>query len=184
MIVTLKTQGLQTLEQIRAFLAGSAPLSFAVPQREAAYGFVAAQLSHFGYRRLGKADKGLVHRYLCKVTGLSRAQLARLIAQHAGTGRIEDRSGSPSRPLRAPLHGRGRAAAGRSSARCMARCPDRPRVRGSETTTVARPPASRWRVALRAWRPVAWAKTADAPLGGDRGKNAICVVRRLPVLSV
>jgi hypothetical protein len=38
MIVTLKTQGLQTLEQIRAFLAGSAPLSFAAPQREAAYG--------------------------------------------------------------------------------------------------------------------------------------------------
>jgi hypothetical protein len=99
MIVTLKTQGLQTLEQIRAFLAGSAPLSFAVPQREAAYGFVAAQLSHFGYRRLGKADKGLVHRYLCKVTGISRAQMTRLIAQYRATGRVLDRRGPPAAPF-------------------------------------------------------------------------------------
>lgn len=99
MIVTLKTQGLQALEQIRAFLAGSAPLSFAVPQREAAYGFVAAQLCHFDYLRLGKADKGLVHRYLCKVTGISRAQLTRLIAQYRATGRVLDRRGPPAAPF-------------------------------------------------------------------------------------
>ena len=48
-----------------------------------------------GYPRLGKADKGLVKHYLRKVTGLSRAQLTRLIAQHRATGRIEDRRGSP-----------------------------------------------------------------------------------------
>lgn len=99
MIVTLKTQGLQTLEQIRAFLAGSAPLSFAAPQREAAYGFIAAQLCHFGYLRLGKADKGLVHRYLCKVTGISRAQMTRLIAQYRATGRVVDRRGPPAQPF-------------------------------------------------------------------------------------
>jgi len=99
MIVTLKAQGLQTLEQIRAFLAGSAPLSFAAPQREAAYGFIAAQLCHFGYLRLGKADKGLVHRYLCKVTGISRAQMTRLIAQYRATGRVVDRRGPPAQPF-------------------------------------------------------------------------------------
>lgn len=44
MIVTLKTHGLQTLEQGRAYLAGSAPLSCAAPQRETAYGFIPAQL--------------------------------------------------------------------------------------------------------------------------------------------
>jgi|GEM_PF-5172163 hypothetical protein len=32
----LKTQGLQMLVQIRAFLAGSTPLSLTAPQREAA----------------------------------------------------------------------------------------------------------------------------------------------------
>lgn len=37
MIVTLKTQGLQTLEQVCAFLEGSQPLGFQAPAREAAY---------------------------------------------------------------------------------------------------------------------------------------------------
>lgn len=99
MIVTLKTHGLQTLEQLRAFLDGSAPLGFAAPERAAAYGFVAEQLCHFGYLRLGKADKGLVHRYLCKVTGLSRAQMTRLIAQYRASGRVVDRRGPPARPF-------------------------------------------------------------------------------------
>lgn len=99
MIVTFKTQGLQTLEQVRAFLAGSAALDFSVPQREAAYGFVAGQLGRFGYRRLGKADKGLLRRYLVKVTGLSRAQMTRLIAQYVASGRIADRRGPPPAPF-------------------------------------------------------------------------------------
>ena len=58
MIVTLKTQGLQTLEQVRAFLEGAQPLDFQTPQREAAYEFVSQHLRHFGYIRLGKTDKG------------------------------------------------------------------------------------------------------------------------------
>lgn len=99
MIVTLKTQGLQTLEQVRGFLTGGAPLDFTVPQRKAAYRFVAAQLCHFGYLKLGKADKGLVHRYLCKLTGMSRAQMTRLIGQYRRCGRIEDRRGPPARPF-------------------------------------------------------------------------------------
>ncbi len=60
---------------------------------------MAAQFCHFDYLRLGKADKGLVHRYLCKVAGISRAQLTPLVAQHAATGRIEDRHGPPAQPF-------------------------------------------------------------------------------------
>jgi len=51
MIVTLKTQGLQTLEQIHAFLEGTQPLGFEALQREAAYDFIAQQL-----RRVGADD--------------------------------------------------------------------------------------------------------------------------------
>jgi len=99
MLVTLKTQGLQTLEQIRAFLEGSQPLGFEAPRREAAYAFVGQQLRRFSYARLGKADKGLVRRYLCKVTGFSRAQMTRLIRQLRDTGRIIDRRGAPAQPF-------------------------------------------------------------------------------------
>jgi len=99
MIVTLKTQGLQTLEQIRAFLEGAQPLGFEAPQRETAYDFITQQLRHFAYQRLSKVDKGLVRRYLCKVTGLSRAQMTRLITQFCDTGRIRDRRGPPAKPF-------------------------------------------------------------------------------------
>jgi hypothetical protein len=99
MIVTLRTHGLQTLEQVRAFLKGSSPLDFVAPQRDAAYGFVEDQLRRFGYPRLGKADKGLVRQYLCKVTRLSRAQMTRLIAQYTRSGRVADRRGAPARPF-------------------------------------------------------------------------------------
>lgn len=95
----LKTQGLQSLEQVRAFLEGAQPLGFEAPAREAAYEWIATELRRLGYARLGKADKGLVRRYLEKVTGLSRAQLSRLIRQFRDTGRIRDRRGPPARPF-------------------------------------------------------------------------------------
>lgn len=99
MIVTLRTEGLQSLEQIKAFLEGSTSLGFEPPGREVVYGWVAAELRRFGYARLGKADKGLVRRYLAKVTSLSRAQLTRLITQFVQTGQISDRRGRPARPF-------------------------------------------------------------------------------------
>jgi len=99
MIVTLKTQRLQTLEQIEAFLEGSQPLGFEPPQRSAAYEFIAQNLRRFGYARLGRAQKGVLRRYLCKVTATSRAQMTRLIAQFTRTGRIQDHRGPPARPF-------------------------------------------------------------------------------------
>lgn len=99
MIVTLKTQGLQTLEQVRAFLEGAQSLGFTAPAREAAYDWIACELRRFQYSRLGKADKGLVRRYLEKVTGISRAQMTRLISQFRSTGRIVDRRGPPAKPF-------------------------------------------------------------------------------------
>ena len=100
MIVTLQTQRVRTLEQVRAFVEGSESVDFAEGDREGAYALVRRTLVQLGYHRLGKPDKGLVKRYLGKVTGCSRAQLTRLIRQHRETGRIEDRRGvAPVRPF-------------------------------------------------------------------------------------
>ncbi len=99
MIVTLQTHALKTVAQIRAFLEGSQPLAIKIPQREAAYTFIAQTLRRFRYTRLSKADKGLLKGYLAKVTGLSRAQLTRLIAQYRATGSVQDRRGTPARPF-------------------------------------------------------------------------------------
>ena len=99
MIVTLKTQGLQSLEQICAFLEGTQPLGFEAPSREAAYEWIAAELRRFVYLRLGRAGRGCLRRYLCKVTGFSRAQITRLIAQFRERGHIAERHGPPAKPF-------------------------------------------------------------------------------------
>ena len=85
---------------MRAFVEGSEAVDFAGAERESVYEFVRRALVRLDYERLGKSDKGLVRRYLAKVTGLSRAQLTRLIGQHRETGRIEDRrGGAPACPF-------------------------------------------------------------------------------------
>jgi DNA-binding transcriptional ArsR family regulator len=99
MIVTLKTQGLQTLDQIRAFVEGAQGLDFAAPAREEAYDWIAGELRRFQYPHLGKVARGWMHRYLEKVTGLSRAQVTRLISQFRAGGQIRDRRGQPSKPF-------------------------------------------------------------------------------------
>ena len=100
MIVTLQTQRVQTLEQVRRVAEGTEPVDFAPADRASADDFIGRTLVQFEYSALGKADKGALKAYLGKMTGLSRAQLTRLMAQHRSTGRIRDRrGGGPSRPF-------------------------------------------------------------------------------------
>jgi transposase InsO family protein len=77
------------LEQIRAFLAGSGGLRFAGQQREEVYRWVEKTLVRLEYASLDKPGKGLVRLYLSRMTGLSRAQVTRLIALQRCTGRVE-----------------------------------------------------------------------------------------------
>ncbi len=99
MIVTLLTHRLQTLEQVRAFLDGTDAIELAAADRQAACDFISQALKHFRYQRLGKVERGLITRYLGRVTGLSRQQLVRLIAQCRLTGAIHDRRGTPAKPF-------------------------------------------------------------------------------------
>src|ERR1051326_2718061 len=78
-----------SLEQIRAFLAGSAPVQFSGQGREEVYAWVEKTLVRLEYGGLGKSGKGLVRRYLAQMTGLSRAQVTRLITGYSTTGRVK-----------------------------------------------------------------------------------------------
>ena len=100
MILSLHVERLRTPEQVRAFLDGSEPVDFNPVSRDEAYAFVSRMLTRFDYARLGKPDRGLVTRFLDKATGLSRAQLTRLVRQFAKTGQVVDRrGGAPRRPF-------------------------------------------------------------------------------------
>ncbi len=95
----LDTHRLQTLDQVREFLAGSAGLALQPQRRADAYALVATTAQRFDYALCGKTDKGLLRRFLSRATGLSRAQVTRLLRQHRTTGAVTDRRGAPRRPF-------------------------------------------------------------------------------------
>ena len=74
-------QGL-SLEQIRAFLEASDEVAFEGRNREEVYGWVNRVLEEHKYDELGRGERGLLRRYVEKMTGLSRAQATRLIGQY------------------------------------------------------------------------------------------------------
>jgi hypothetical protein len=80
---------IRNLEQIRAFLAGSGERRFAGQAREDVYGWVEQTLVRHQYASLDRPGKGLVRRFVAQLTGLSRAQVTRLITAYADTGRVQ-----------------------------------------------------------------------------------------------
>lgn len=78
-----------SLEQIRGFLAGSVEVRFAGVRRAEVYAWVEQTLVRHEYAGLGRAEKGVVRRYIARMTGLSRAQVTRLIAGHRNTGQVK-----------------------------------------------------------------------------------------------
>lgn len=68
-----------SLEEIQAFLEGSEQVGFKGVNREEVYGWVNQTLRQQQYDELRRRERGLVRRYVEKMTGLSRAQATRLI---------------------------------------------------------------------------------------------------------
>jgi transposase InsO family protein len=80
-----------SLEQIQAFMAASEEIRFEGHNRKEAYNWVRETVVEKQYHVQGKAEKGLLRCYVAKVTGLSRAQVTRLIGQYLVTGKIEEK---------------------------------------------------------------------------------------------
>ena len=78
MVIDMNDAQLHTLDQLRAFLNGTVAVDFSVGAHER-YDFITRILRRFGYARLRRADKGVVLRFLGRVSGYSRAQLTRLV---------------------------------------------------------------------------------------------------------
>ena len=148
MIVTQQTQAIQTLEQVRAFVAGSEPVSFTIIDRPSARAWMADTLKRFGYAHASRADRGVLRRYLTKATGLSRAQITRRIAQFIAAGGIKDRRGSPAAPFARRYTTNAFACwPWPRSTHCMAHCPAAPRENSASghSRCTATPVSSGWR---------------------------------------
>jgi len=78
-----------SLEQIQAFLEASEEFRFAASKRKEIYDWVAGTLVEHEYNGQRREAKGVLRQYIGKMTGLSRAQVTRLIRQHQLTGRVQ-----------------------------------------------------------------------------------------------
>jgi transposase InsO family protein len=79
-------------EQIRAFLEGSDEVRFQAQDKQELYGWVDRTLRRQDYGRLKRQAKGLVRRYVAKMTGLSRPQTARLIRTYQQGQEVKPRA--------------------------------------------------------------------------------------------
>ena len=77
------------LEGIRRFVAASEEIRFESADRQQVYAWVEGLLVRQQYAQQCKAARALLRRYIEKMTGLSRAQVTRLIARYAASGRVE-----------------------------------------------------------------------------------------------
>ena len=83
----MKLDDLRSIDQLRDFLEGTQEVAFAVlTGKDERYRWMQQTLIKFRYRRLSKADKGIVIRYLMKMSGYSRQQATRLIGQYIDCG--------------------------------------------------------------------------------------------------
>jgi transposase InsO family protein len=86
----MKLEDLVTIDQLTDFLSGTREVAFSViSEKDACYRWIQGELVKFRYLTLSRQGKGVVIRYLMKISGYSRQQLTRLIAQYRKTGRLQ-----------------------------------------------------------------------------------------------
>ena len=78
-----------SLEGIAAFLQASEEIHFLGENRQQVYAWIEQVLRQQQYIQQGRKGRGLLRRYVEKMTGLSRAQVTRLIARYQAHGTVE-----------------------------------------------------------------------------------------------
>jgi hypothetical protein len=89
LIISMDDSEASSLEQIRAFLAGSGEVRFAGQRREEVYAWTERTLMRHPYTALNRREKGWLRLYIGRMTGLSRAQVTRLITSYAEIGQVK-----------------------------------------------------------------------------------------------
>src|SRR6218665_4205476 len=79
MVIDMDESRLQTISQLRAFLAGTLEVRLCVPDNDdARSAHIVAVAVRLDYAKLKRPDKGVVLRYLQRTSGYSRPQLTPL----------------------------------------------------------------------------------------------------------
>ena len=87
MISVYETEKL-SLQQIERFLAAAKEVRFEASERKQIYSWIEGLLCRQEYMRQGRKARGLLRRYIGKMTGLSRAQVTRLLGRYVASGQV------------------------------------------------------------------------------------------------
>lgn len=79
MTITMNNTRVLTIPEIERLLSATTAVGFKALHTRETYQWVEDTLRALRYRKLKKAERGLVHRYLEKMTGYSRSQTTVLI---------------------------------------------------------------------------------------------------------
>ena len=79
----------QTIEQVREFMGGSEALEFRALSVGEKYKWIEEVLIRFSYHGLKRVEKGVIRRYIERITGYSLSQVSRLITEYKRRGRLE-----------------------------------------------------------------------------------------------
>ena len=85
----MNDRNLQTIEQVRQFLGGSEALEFRALSVGEKYDWIEEVVIRFKYHRLKRAEKGVIRRYIERITGYSRSQVSRLVTEYKRRGRLK-----------------------------------------------------------------------------------------------
>ena len=88
MVVMMNDSNLSSMSQLKNFLSESEGIEFNRKNRKEVYSWIEETLIRFQYAILSKKEKGLIRKYLMKITGYSKAQLGRHITQYRNTGQV------------------------------------------------------------------------------------------------
>lgn len=82
---------IRTLEQVRRFLEGTADVEFSIDTKRKRYEWIEETLIRFRYLERCKSEKGLLLKFLEKVSGYSHVQVKRFVRQYFLTGHVRRR---------------------------------------------------------------------------------------------
>lgn len=89
MTLTMNDTQINTLKEVKEFLTQKNKVRFKYQNKIQAYSWIQDTLVKFEYIKQTKSDKGALRTYLALMTGYSRAQSTRLIAQYLRTGCVQ-----------------------------------------------------------------------------------------------
>jgi hypothetical protein len=91
MILMMTDVRVMSIDELKAFLASSGVFTFKENSREETYAWIERTLRSYHYRSRPRSEKGVLRRYMQKMTGISCSQLTRLITQFRRSSHVRIR---------------------------------------------------------------------------------------------